>query len=344
MISSNEFLISDTLPHPRTVAVTHEEVMNYYRVHQQTYEVLWFCKFLVFDDTPLFPRPLSVSAHIVRVPEYRCDCKLRWGDPIRYFCYTLSGTGGITDASGSHVAPPGHGFLVEVDDPQASYYYPPDATEPWHFLAFTFHGLQAHVMVRALLQQYGPVYQLPLESRIIQRLLGYEGSPQPRGQTSVSQIELYEGVELVTELLIALMASQQSVEKNDHSQDLVRQVIAMITEDVTAGLRVNDVAQRLGVSREHLSRLCHNRLGKPLRTLMLEQRVYRACRLLKETDIPIKTIAEMLGYTAYPNFLSAFKDVMKQTPYEFRINGTLTDFIGYTPTQQGRAGRAGIKR
>jgi AraC-like DNA-binding protein len=226
---------------------------------------------------------------------------------------------------------------VEVDDPQASYYYPPDATEPWHFLAFTFHGLQAHVMVRALLRQYGPIYQLPRESRIIQRLLAYENPPQPPGHTSVSQIELYEGVELVTELLMALMASRQGAERNDHSQDLIQQVIAMITADVTASLRVSDVAQQLGVSREHLSRLCHSRLGKPLRTLMLEQRMYRARRLLKETDLPIKTIAGMLGYTAYPNFLSAFKDVMKQTPYEFRVNGTLTDFMGYIPAQRGGA-------
>jgi AraC-like DNA-binding protein len=319
--------IADTLPPPFAAAVTDEERTAYYRTHPHTYEIAWNCGFLIFGEAPLFPRPLSVSTQIVQGPQYRCDCRLRAGDTIRYFCYTLSGTGGITDASGSHLVKEGHGFLAEVDNPLTSYYYPPEAMGPWRFLAFAFHGLQAHVMVRALLKQYGPVYQLPRESRIIQRLLAYEPPHSSPGQTHLTQMQLPEAVELVTDLLTTLVMSRMNADKPGQSQDLVHRAVAMITADATLNLRINDVALQLGVSREHLSRLCQSRLGKSLRTLMLEQRIYRAGRLLKETDMPIKTIAEMLGYTSYSNFLHAFKDVTNMTPHDFRMRGTLNNTL-----------------
>lgn len=326
--------IADILPLPISVPFTREEQLEYFRVHPQTFEVLWNCGFLIFGDAPLFPRPLTVSTQVVRTPQYRCDCRIRQGDPIRYFCYTLSGTGGITDASGTYRVREGEAFLVETGNPLTSYYYPSDATEPWRFLAFAFHGLQAHVTVRALLRQYGPVYRLPRESRIIQRLLAYEPPHSSPGQTHLSQMQLTEAVELVTDLLTSLMMSRQHDEKPDLAQDLVHQAVTMIADDATLNLRVGDVAQRLGVSREHLSRLCHNRLGKSLRTLMLEQRIHRAGRLLKETDTPIKTIAEMLGYTNYSNFLNAFKDVMEMTPHEFRMRGMLSSaMMGSLPVK-----------
>lgn len=328
--------IADTLPPPFLDTVTDEEQLAYYRTHPQTYEVVWDCGFLIFGDAPLFPRPLSVSTQIARGPQYRCDCRLRAGDTIRYFCYTLQGAGGITDASGTYLVKEGHGFLAEMDNPLTSYYYPPSASGPWRFLAFAFHGLQSHVMVRALLREYGPVYQLPPESRIVKRLLAYEPPHSPPGQTHITQMQLPEASGLVMELLMALMMSRQSAEESGPGADLVQQAVAMIVSDSDHNLRINDIAQRLDVSREHLSRLCRNKLGKSLRTMMLEQRIHRAGRLLKETDTPIKTIAEMLGYTNYSNFLHAFKDVMEMTPHEFRIRGMLNSaMMGSRPVQGG---------
>ncbi|BDI30092.1 hypothetical protein CCAX7_21430 [Capsulimonas corticalis] len=316
--------VPDVLPPPLVVKPKREEQEYYFRTHSRSFEVLWNCGFLIFGDAPLFPRPLTVSEQVVRSPEYRCDCRLREGDAIRYFCYTLAGAGGITDASGSYVIQAGEAFLVETNNPLASYYYPPEATEPWRFLAFAFHGLQAHVMVRALLQKYGPIYRLPRESRIIQRLMGYEGPQYTPGQTHIHQTQLYEAVELVTELIMALTASRQSGEDTDQSQDLVQQAVAIITADQSADLRVSDVARQIGVSREHLSRLFHSRVGKSPRTFLMEQKIQRACLLLKETNLPIKTIAERLGYTAYPNFSNAFQQLVSMTPREYRRNGNIS--------------------
>ncbi len=260
---------------------------------------------------------------IARDPGYWCDCKYRENSRIRYFCYTLSGVGGFRDQNGTYRVPAGQGFLVETDDPRACYFYPPEATEPWRFLAFTFLGLQAHVMVRAILREYGPVFRLPPESPIIKRLLGYKIGDYMHGRMNLVQMPLFDGVQLVTDLLLALLESRRSQDQAQHGSDLVRQAIAMIVTHTEGDLRVGDVAQRLGVSREHLSRQFHRQLGKSLRTFMLEQRIRRACLLLKETDMPIKTISDVLGYQAYSNFSESFALMTRMTPRQFRRYGRL---------------------
>jgi len=174
--------------------------------------------------------------------------------------------------------------------------------------------------VRAMLEKYGPIYELPVESRIIRRLLGYEGPRYSPGMTHVHQFQLHEATELVVDLLMSLSASKQAG-RVDQSQDLVQAAVTMITTDPDTALSVNDVARRVGVSREHLSRVFQARLGKSLRTFMLEQKMYRACLLLKETHTPIKAIAEQLGYSAYSNFSAAFFQVMNTTPREYRLRG-----------------------
>jgi len=315
--------VSDILPQAILPPPPEEEILAYFRIHPQTFEVLWNRTFLILGEAPLFPRPLSVAGQVVRDPRYRCDCRVRQGDTIRYFCYTLSGTGAISDASGSYRVTAGQGFLVETGNPLTSYWYPEDSREPWRFIAFAFHGLQSHVMVRALLQQYGPVYDLPIETRIIQRLLGFEVPNYSPGQMHVAQLQLHDAAELVTDLLMTLMASKKSVDEANSMSDPVQRAISIITTNETAELRVNDLANQIGISREHLSRLFQVRLGKSLRTFILEQKINRACLLLRETDMPIKMIADQLGYTAYTNFAHAFQQIMLVTPRQYRINGAL---------------------
>jgi len=331
-IVSESPLIHDFLP-PVSVGEDYNRWANYWQTHGHTYEIEWRCDFLIFDETPLLPRPVEVSRQVARTQNYRCECKGR-SDHNRYFCYTLSGIGGFKDQDGTYRVPQGHAFLVEVNNPLASYYYPPDATEPWQFLAFTFHGLQADVMVRALLRDYGPIYQIPLDTKIITKLLGYMSHQGAHTRFKVAQANMYEAVEIVMELLMTLMASKQHREGTAQAEDMVQQALDMITEDTTQRLRVNDIAERIGVSREHLSRLFQTRLGKSPRTFIIEQKMRRACLLLKESDMPIKTIASQLGYTAYPNFSQSFKQFIHTTPQEFRLNGSMNQ-ITFSP-QTGR--------
>jgi len=175
--------------------------------------------------------------------------------------------------------------------------------------------MPAQAMARGLIRKYGPIYELPNESPIVKRLLDYETVTY-----GVKNISTIEAAHLVMELLFSLMASGQTHSENtDPAIDLVRRAIHLI--DADGDTSVQDIARQLGVSREHLSRSFQRCLGISARQFSLENRIRRACLLLKENKKPIKVIADELGYADYSNFVHAFRQVMKMSPAAFRKTG-----------------------
>lgn len=81
--------------------------------------------------------------------------------------------------------------------------------------------------------------------------------------------------------------------------------------------RVN-LAQELGVSETNISRIINIHFGKTLPQLFSERRIADAKRLLTETDMPIKTIAEEVGFNSIASFNRVFKDMENVSPGQFR--------------------------
>ena len=287
-------------------------------LHHRSYQRLWQLDFQVLEEMPLSPRPLNLSRQAVIGPGYYSDGSLRAMDDHCYFCYTLSGVGTFWDARGVHSLTAGQGFLVEINDPQTGYCGEPDPERPWEFLAFTFTGLAAHAMTRDLAGLYGGVYTLPLQSSILQRLLSHV-----TGSYAVARPHAVDGAEIVIELLLALAAAARSQEEPSAVQNLVRRALQLIEEQGEAPLSVQDLAERLGTSRERLARAFRLQLNLSPHQLIREQKIRRACFLLKDTDMPIKQIAVHLGYTDYTNFIRAFRQVMGMTPHEFSLHGII---------------------
>lgn len=81
--------------------------------------------------------------------------------------------------------------------------------------------------------------------------------------------------------------------------------------------RVN-LAKELGVSETIISRIINQHFGKTLPQLFNERRIADAKRLLAETDGPIKTIAEEVGFNSIASFNRVFKDLEEISPGQFR--------------------------
>lgn len=78
------------------------------------------------------------------------------------------------------------------------------------------------------------------------------------------------------------------------------------------------LAKELGVSETVISRVVNQHFGKTLPQLFNEYRVADAQRLLNETDVPIKTIAEEVGFNSIASFNRVFKDITTQSPGQYR--------------------------
>lgn len=283
-----------------------------------THHRLWHVDFRMLEEMPLSPKPMAISRQVVAVSGYFSTGRIRADYRHCYFCYTLSGRGIFWDERGVHFVQEGSGFLVEINDPRTGYRSEANPTEPWEFLAFEFTGLSATALVRDLLAQFGAIFTLPVQTPILQRLLSYQAK-----NYAVVHLHAMDAAEMVIELLLALAASARTKEEPDAARDLVKQAMQLIEEQDGSVLTVTQLAEQLGVSRERLARVFRRRLNLSPHQLIQEQKIRRACFLLKDTALPVKQIAAHLGYTDYTNFIRAFRQVMQMTPHEFSVRGSI---------------------
>ena len=76
---------------------------------------------------------------------------------------------------------------------------------------------------------------------------------------------------------------------------LDRALEELLAQPMSVGT-LKDLARRHGVSREHLARAAHLRLGRPPAAWLTEIRLARALQLLRETALPIAEVARQSGF------------------------------------------------
>ncbi len=102
------------------------------------------------------------------------------------------------------------------------------------------------------------------------------------------------------------------------AQRLTTAYTALVERDFRTGLGVAGYAEKLGVTPTHLSRSCRESSGKSAHRLLNDRIIYEARRLLSESEIPVKDIAERLGFTSAAYFSRAFQNETGKSPSDFR--------------------------
>jgi AraC-like DNA-binding protein len=97
------------------------------------------------------------------------------------------------------------------------------------------------------------------------------------------------------------------------SNQLAERAMAMLTEQWQDPPPLIDLAKRLKVSREHLSRVLRATCGQPPALWLRHYRVNRAADLL-DAGRPIKEVAQVCGFCSTPHFIHAFRRVHGATP------------------------------
>lgn len=83
-------------------------------------------------------------------------------------------------------------------------------------------------------------------------------------------------------------------------------------------LTLEGLADRFGLSARHLFRLFKQRTGQTFGEYLQSVRMEAACKLLRETESKILTIAEAVGYRDTDSFYRVFKQWTGSTPGEYR--------------------------
>jgi AraC family transcriptional regulator len=98
----------------------------------------------------------------------------------------------------------------------------------------------------------------------------------------------------------------------------LKHIIDFILAHLNQDLSLETLAQQVGFSSYHFARLFRQATGESPHQFVLRQRIERAKRLLRETDMPLTHVALESGFASQSHLTQAFKRHLNLTPRTYR--------------------------
>jgi len=258
---------------------------------------------------PYFRLEESISS-----PRYRWNCHDRGGERFVIMQWTHSGEGVFENRRGPQRVPKDHAFISLVPE-RASYYYPPDAREPWVFSWTNWYGTLAYEIFRRFHARFGPV--IPLSSRgaaaaALRRLMALAGEPAAAERSGVS-LQSYA---------FALEWWREAAAPAGGSENRLARALQFCRRHFREPLGVKEIAGEAGMSREHFTRLFVEEMDQPPAAFLRELRVNEAATLLRETELPLREVAMRSGFYSTRHLMRTFQRAHRVGPTEYRRRKT----------------------
>lgn len=114
------------------------------------------------------------------------------------------------------------------------------------------------------------------------------------------------------------VASRQSTDFKALRDPYVIQAMHYIRRHATRGAKVEQVTDFVGISRSNLEQRFRSERGHSIHTELHNQKLTKACKMLKETQVNPTEIAKMCGYPSLQYMYAVFQRHFSQTPKEYR--------------------------
>lgn len=137
-----------------------------------------------------------------------------------------------------------------------------------------------------------------------------EYSDGKKGSSEIMRCRLVE---------ILILTMRKILDMRSEVEDkTVTAVTEYVNKNYMSDLRLNDIANNLGMSPQYLSVKFKKAMGMTFMDYVQRVRIGQSCHLLAVSDKKIIHIAELSGYNDVKFFNRVFKKHMKTTPREFR--------------------------
>lgn len=131
-------------------------------------------------------------------------------------------------------------------------------------------------------------------------------------QQNVSKLDDHQ-IQMVKECITPVGTGYENI-------DYVSRAVRFVTINFQSDISIKTVAESLYISASYLSRLFKLKMGKTFGDYLTYFRIKKACSFLKNPDIKIYRIANMVGYKDQRYFSVIFKKMVGMSPREFRDN------------------------
>lgn len=124
---------------------------------------------------------------------------------------------------------------------------------------------------------------------------------------------------------IVIKGLVEKVMSNPRRKKITSGTMRKITEWMEEHLEKEDMsltllAEQMNMNPTYISQLFKKEMGIGYHTYLNQIRVEKACRYLTETDAPITSVAELVGFSDYRVFTKVFKSFVGKPPSQFRKN------------------------
>jgi len=204
-------------------------------------------------DEPLFW--LLGGAHEVRTNDsYYFDSRKRTDRLHVVVQFTLAGTGFYQDRRGRTLLPAGWAF-VSIIPGDFEYGYAPHTYQPYELVFMSIDGPDAVRWYERITQSFGHVLNLGTEGRLGQMMLALVHARETR-RLPDRYVQSGQVYQVFMEILSTLNRTRLSTSPR------VTQAMQLITEHVDhADFGINQLADKMDCSREHLTRLFRSAIG-----------------------------------------------------------------------------------
>ena len=127
-------------------------------------------------------------------------------------------------------------------------------------------------------------------------------------------------------------------------QDIYRDALAVMADCYAGDLTVEAVAHSIGTSRRQLQRVFGEVGGVSFRQVLTRIRMKNASILLRETDIPVATIARQVGYSQPAQFAKTFRRLYGAAPSVYRTSPLAAAAVSSPPGTAARRPHIGPPR
>lgn len=104
----------------------------------------------------------------------------------------------------------------------------------------------------------------------------------------------------------------------DRERNVELEVKKYIREHMMDNIAVPDIAEELHFNPQYLMRSFKSKTGSSIMEYITQVRMETAKKILKDTRLPIKEVAGMVGYTDYAYFTRVFRKECGESPSQYR--------------------------
>ena len=227
--------------------------------------------------------------------------------------YTLRGEGSVQTGNSAFTLPRGYAVIIDCHSPHEY----KSVTDRWEFLWIHFGGSAAQAMLEIAYPsgtvRAADMVNAPDFEELINGIIN-----EARQNDIESYLHLSSHMHSVFNAVCLGALEGDNASINRGSAEDVREVVRFIEKNYFNPITVDDMVERVHVSKYHFIRRFRRTMGVTPYSYLTNYRINKSKTLLRTTDKSVGEIAEICGFTDTSNFISHFKKHTGQKPLGYR--------------------------